>query len=187
MPSDTVWVALVGLGTTVGALTVQGLLARGAEERRNAREDRHRREDHDWSVLQQNIEERRAVYGDLLQTAADLRRNVELIVQREFTDPSTGMDLTEMAFERNAELTNRFRRLVARATLVVVDESVLDIANRFLQNAGAVRDVSRRQSVSDSPQIKGEVASLGTLTRQLRDACRRDLGYDLDEPRASDN
>lgn len=172
MPSDTVWVGLIGGGVTVSSLWVQGWLNRGAEKRRNKREDDQRKEDRDWAIKQQNIEQRRELYGTLLRHAENLDDGLDHLawIKTDIQD--------EEWFERTKdELDKSAEKLDSTAATVQVqspDEEVMRLARRAAQLA----QIALTQiTMDDVTQGKKRQRDLHDLIPSLRAACRRDLGF----------
>jgi hypothetical protein len=176
MPSDTVWVALVGGGVTVASLGVQGWLTRGAEKRRNEREDRLRREERDWSIRDQNLGDRRAVYGRLLRSAGELRPRLTalIVISPDTFDARPGVETTLRELSVAA----------SEAEVHSVDEKVYHLAMEIRDEVQNLLDDNFWHSFTDDPKRQDEafkaVKRIDYLVEVLRAACRRDLGLGAD-------
>jgi DNA repair ATPase RecN len=181
MPSDTVWVAMIGGGVTVASLGVQGWLNRGAENRRNQREDQLLKDNRDWQVKQQNVEERRESYGTLLRAASRIGHDLEnlewLLEDNE--------DQVEISRIRDS-LRASSERLQATAGVVEV-QSPDDEVVKLAQQAATIADDAAFMAGHDDPEaIKDLGNKLGAILAALRPACRRDLGFHVESRGVSD-
>jgi hypothetical protein len=183
-------VAIVSGSVTVAALGVQGWLNRGAEKRRNEREDRQRAEDRAWSVRQDNLAERRALYANLLRAARDVTDVLQSFLSTEFNESASADEHQEAMIQARAHL-EAFAKVASDADVAAVDRSVITALQQFDQGGwavmgevmfgpmvheGASREEARRAVALSHRRLSG------TLVPALRDACRRDLGVDADTP-----
>jgi hypothetical protein len=187
------WIAVVGtaIGAGIGgAVTVASLSIKGkqdADARKDAaaEEQKHRMEDRAWQIKVQNVDERRKLYAKLLRTASDL------IDALGFTKAARGMwdegqrRRSQESVDRAKELHAQYRELAAETNVVAVDPAVIDLVERI---HNLVKDMLTIVSaVGPDPDQHGAVHTTlwMELLPELREACRRDLGYDV--PASADN
>ncbi len=183
MPSDTVWVALIGGGVTVASLGMQGWLNRGAEKRRNEREDRHRREDRAEAIRQVDHVQRRDLYRRLLDAANRAYTGVTIFSLTRRLGTVDQREVAAAAAQMNAELSN-FSTARAETDITSFSEDVIEQARRFGVAAATAAGVIMTEEPSESAIVKKTYGHALNEVREaherLRIACRRDLGYDAE-------
>lgn len=176
MPSDTVLVALLGVVATLGSLTIQGWLNRGAEKRRYEREERHRIEDRHWEIDRRNSDERHKLHSELIRTARNLDSAVGDLCGT----------LTPEKFTRAREAVLQFETLIAEADTVVVHWAVSQTGSELSINARKVIydadliDANDPDAAEKHMGLVKQSARVLDLRYELIRACRRDLGLAVD-------
>jgi DNA repair ATPase RecN len=172
MPSDTVWVAVVGGSVTVASLTVQGLLAPGAEKRAREHEKQLQAAERDWQRWQQNVDRRRDLYADLLRDADSLDSGLDHVAWI-MTLPGES-EWVERTKENLEKAESRLRRTVALVEVQTTDAELVELANDIRDHAeGGVSNVV----LGDVDAVTEHHAKLHDVLPELRSAVGRDLRY----------
>jgi hypothetical protein len=162
-----------GIGGTVTVLSLffKGHQDEAAEKRRHEREEAQRKDDRAWALRLQNHEDRQSLYSRLLRSGADVRDKFRNLLLK--ADDWHRQEIADAAL-------NEFRDATAAAEVKSIDRTVIEIADDivaegnsstyFLEGMG---DPKARQYC-----MKSVVRITNELLPALRDACRRDLGYD---------
>jgi hypothetical protein len=175
------WVGVVGtaIGAGIGSVvTVVSLFVKGKQE------DRARADDRVWTVRLQNVEQRRELYATLLRSATDVEDALYSLLWP-FGLPEEGHQ--ERADRARTRL-GQFQEIATDIDLAAVDRSVIEAAEEF--RFVADRAIVRNPEYDDPADAMGPVdrarEQLGRLLQEvhpaLRDACRRDLGFDSATP-----
>jgi len=139
-------------------------------------EDRLRAEDRAWTVKERDVEQRRAIYADLLDKARAITNDLGAMDKhgRASAGPSGDPESDEL-FKMGRDLVQRnldeFRRLISRASLSAVDQQPLRRADECFAEPTALHVLLSRQRHALLDQLIG----LMDLKSNLEEACRRDL------------
>jgi hypothetical protein len=182
MPSE--WVGVVGAlgGAAIGGVvTVASLIVKGrqdetADKRRNEREDRLRSDERAWQVKQQNIEQRRELYADLLRAADRLDSGLDHLAW--LLEDAHRADDASAWRQHLEDDESRLGRAVALVEVQSPDDKLVKFAQevRWRAESGLTR------ALLDDPVtgVNEERAKLHQALMELHRGCRRDLGYDAD-------
>jgi hypothetical protein len=177
MASEWVGVAGTAIGAGIGGVvTVASLIVKGrqdetAEIRRHEREDQQRADDRSWSLRQQQRDDRRALYAELVRIARELIR-----ITREFPEDR----IAEVG-----QLIDQFEETEATVSLMAVDDSVITASYDVFEAASDVRATRRHHAEvasgsgwMDNSRWAETAQALWDATENLIAACRRDLGFE---------
>lgn len=194
-PMASEWVGVIG--TAVGAgiagmVGVASLVVRGrqdAEARRELaeREDRLRAEDRAWTVKERDVEQRRAIYADLLDRARAITNDLGAMNKHGHASAGPGSPESDDLFKMGRDLVQRnldeFRALISRASLSAIDQEPLRRADAFFAEATGLHVLLSQHRQAPLDQLLGLI----DLKANLEEACRRDLDLSVAEgsPRPS--
>jgi hypothetical protein len=170
-------------GTGIGAAS--GLITLLVGRRFDARD---RRDDRAWAIRQQNIDQRREIYGDLLGAGHEVwfrSRAVSWSMAVDLVSSSEAEARADLQLARVKSLRRalpEYRAVVAKVEVAAVDHGVVRLSRKIERLA---RDVMSIGAVADddaivhlASEIKKMVRELRTTLRDLVASCRRDLGFE---------
>jgi hypothetical protein len=176
--------AAIGGVVTVASLIVKGRQDAAAEQRRNDREDHQRREDHALAVRERDHDKRQSLYRQINVEANQARLAAIIASLTARIDTSDEEEIERaLASDRVGQFWTRFS---SDGDMIAYSEEVIEAATEVVQALNGALNTIRSEphakgSITNEPHDSALNASNRAMG-QLRDACRRDLGYDTAPP-----